>query len=88
VSESNPEEAVMEEATYAAGQVLEAANCAADMVIDELGLLDGGARDLVNLVVNATMTILKKPEIESLDEVIRCNYDDDPTEVRSWFARL
>ena len=42
--------------SYSYQQVMAAANQAADMVADELELPDCGARDIVNLVVNALGT--------------------------------
>jgi len=71
------------DATYTYRQVLSAANQAADMVIDELHLPDCGARDIVNLVVNALGTLLKEPAA-SLDDVIWDSYSEDPQVVRSW----
>ena len=70
-------------ASYGYGQVMAAANQAADMVIEELQLPDCGARDIVNLVVNALGTLLEDPAA-SLDKVIRDNYGEDPEEVLSW----
>jgi hypothetical protein len=69
--------------TYTYRQVLAAANKAADMVIGELELPDCGARDIVNLVVNALGTLIEEPTA-SLDKVIWDNYNEDPQEVLSW----
>ena len=71
------------DATYTYRQVLSAANQAAEMVIGELELPDCGARDIVNLVVNALGTLLKEPTA-SLDDVIWDNYSEDPQVIRSW----
>lgn len=65
------------DAAYSYGQVMAAANQAADVVIDELELPDWGARDIVNLVVNALGALLEEPTA-SLDEVIRDKYREDP----------
>jgi len=71
------------DATYTYRQVLSAANQAAEMVIGELELPDCGARDIVNLVVNALGTLLEEPTA-SLDKVIWDNYSEDPQVVLSW----
>ena len=71
------------DATYTYRQVLSAANQAAEMVIGELELPDCGARDIVNLVVNALGTLLEEPTA-SLDKVIWDNYSEDPQVIRSW----
>ncbi len=71
------------DATYTYEQVLSAANQAAGMVIEELQLPDCGARDVVNLVVNALGTLIEEPTA-SLDKVIWDNYSEDPEVVRSW----
>lgn len=76
----------MEEA-YTYEYVLAMANRAADLVSDGLQLPDCGRRDVVNLVVNALGSLLKDPEMASLDDVIRDNYDPpDPAQVRAWCA--
>jgi hypothetical protein len=70
--------------TYTYYQVVSVINKAADLVADELGLPDTGARDAVNLVVNAFGSLLRNPAVASLDQVIRDHYETDPEEVRSW----
>lgn len=72
------------ERTYTYDEVVEAANAAADMVCDELGLPDCGARDVANLVVNALGSRLRGTGISDLDDVIRDNYESDPADVRDW----
>ncbi|MEV8022470.1 hypothetical protein AB0O76_40495 [Streptomyces sp. NPDC086554] len=61
-----------------------AVNNGADLVADEL---TGSERDtdLMNMVVNAVMTLLDNPHY-TLDEVITECYDEDPEEVRSWWS--
>src|SRR5258707_9836355 len=70
------------DAIYTREQVMAAANQAADMVIDELQLPACGARDIVNLVVNALGTLLEE-STASLDDVIWDNYSEDPQVIRS-----
>ncbi|MEH6373672.1 hypothetical protein V7793_04830 [Streptomyces sp. KLMMK] len=61
-----------------------AVNNGVDLVVDEL---TGSERDsdLMNMVVNAVMTLLENPHY-TLDEVITECYDEDPEEVRSWWS--
>lgn len=61
-----------------------AVNNGVDLVADELA---GGERDmdLMNMVVNAVMTLLENPNY-TLDEVIEECYGEDPEEVRSWWS--
>lgn len=68
---------------YAYGEVMRIANHAVDMVADDLDLSDSGARDVVNLVVNAIGSLLRNPDTASLDQVIRDNYSEDSEEVRA-----
>ncbi|QLE71132.1 hypothetical protein FGW37_05505 [Streptomyces rectiverticillatus] len=70
-------------AKYTRDAVSTAVNAAADMVRDELS---AGERDidLINMIVNATLTLLDRPNV-SLDGVIGENYDTSPEEVRSWW---
>jgi len=70
--------------TYTYDQIIDVANRAADMVVDELELPDTGSRDVVNLVVNAIGSLLREPDTNSLNDVIRDNYEEEPDEVRSW----
>lgn len=70
--------------TYTRNQVSEAVNAGADLVTSDIG--DGERdTDLVNLVVNAIMTVLDSPDV-SLDDVIESNYSVSPEEVRSWWS--
>lgn len=56
-------------------QVLKAVNAAADMVSSELELGDR-ENELLNLMVNAVMTVLAAPNADLSDVVSEC-YDDD-----------
>ncbi|MEU2366190.1 hypothetical protein ABZ616_36520 [Streptomyces noursei] len=60
-----------------------AVNNGVDLVNDELG--SERDTDLMNIVVNAVMTLLENPHY-TLDEVIQECYDEDPEEVRSWWT--
>jgi hypothetical protein len=72
------------EGLYTYDEVVRIANHAAVMVADELGLSDSGARDVVNLVVNAVGGLMRNPDTASLDQVIRDSHSEDPEEVRAW----
>ncbi|WP_327377648.1 hypothetical protein OG393_29090 [Streptomyces sp. NBC_01216] len=61
-----------------------AVNNGVDLVADELAGSERDA-DLMNMVVNAAMTLLENPHY-TLDEVIQECYDEDPEEVRSWWS--
>lgn len=67
---------------YTREQVSTAVNAAADLVRDSLDLSDRDG-DLVNLIVNAALTLLDEPGL-SLDDAIRLCYETDPAEVRDW----
>lgn len=72
--------------TFIRGQVSQAVNEGADLVIEGLEL-DERDTDLVNLVVNAVMARLDAGNgALDLDDVIRESYDEDPAEVRGWLA--
>ena len=59
---------------YTRNQIAAAVNTGVDMVVDG---------DTANLVVNAIMTLLDKPEA-TIEEVIEECYQEDPEEVLSW----
>ncbi|MFJ7901870.1 hypothetical protein ACIQ6V_15500 [Streptomyces sp. NPDC096198] len=63
--------------------IANAVNNGADLVGDELG--SERDTDLLNMVVNAVLTLLDNPHY-TLDEVITECYDEDPEEVRSWWT--
>ncbi|MGW2864316.1 hypothetical protein [Streptomyces sp. NPDC001205] len=63
--------------------ISKAVNNGADLVGDELG--SERDTDLLNMVVNAVLTLLENPHY-TLDEVITECYDEDPEEVRSWWT--
>jgi hypothetical protein len=68
---------------YSREQVEQAVNAGADLVRDDL---PAGERDtdLINLVVNAALTLLDNPGL-SLDQVMDGSYDGGAAEVRSWW---
>lgn len=72
----------MSEPTFTRDQVSAAVNAGAEMVLD---VVDNDERDtdLVNLVVNATLTLLIEPSAD-LDDVIAENYEATPDKVRGW----
>lgn len=86
---SEPQQEQQQQQTYSYDQVSRAANDGADLVT---GGLDLGERDtdLINVVVNATLSLLQHPEM-SLDDVLNANWEpDDDHEtaaemVRSWW---
>lgn len=71
-------------ASYTREQVSEAVNVGADLVRDDLDVGDRDI-DLINLVVNAALTLLDEPSL-SLDDVIKRCYDAEPAEVRGWWS--
>jgi hypothetical protein len=71
-------------AGYTREQVSEAVNAGADLVRDDLDLGDCDT-DLINLLVNAALTLLDEPGL-SLDDVIRRCYETEPAEVRGWWS--
>jgi hypothetical protein len=68
---------------YSREQVARAVNAGADLVRDGLPTGDRDA-DLINLVVNAALTLLDEPGL-NLDDVISRCYDAEPAEVRGWW---
>jgi hypothetical protein len=70
--------------TYTYDQVVDLANRAVELIIDELDLPETGTVDAMNLVVNAIGSLMRNPLTACLDDVIRDNYETDPEEVRSW----
>lgn len=71
------------EPAFTRAQVAQAVNAGADLVRDSLPTGDRDA-DLINLVVNAALTLLDAPGL-SLDDVIRACYETEPAEVRGWW---
>jgi hypothetical protein len=71
-------------AGYSREQVERAVNAGADLVRDGT---PAGERetDLINLVVNAALTLLDQPGL-TLDEVMDASYDGGAAEVRSWWG--
>ena len=72
------------EPAFTRAQVEQAANAGADLVRDGLDIGDRDT-DLINLVVNAALTMLDEPGISDLDDVIRRCYETEPAEVRGWW---
>ena len=70
--------------TYTREQVLDAVNGGSDLVRTALDLGDRDD-DLLNLVVNAVMSVLDNPETD-LDSAIRENYQTEPSAVLSWWS--
>jgi len=64
--------------------LMTAVNAAADLVHDGLGLGDRDM-DVLNLVVNATATLIDNPDA-TLDDVITEQYSTDPEELRGWWG--
>jgi hypothetical protein len=62
-----------DEKTYTHDQVSEAANAAADLIIQEIEC-DDEWEDLLNLMVNATLTVLTTEMGADLEEVVEENY--------------
>lgn len=70
---------------YTHEHILTAVNAGADLVThDEHMELGEYETDLINLVVNASMTMLDDPNA-ALDDVMDENYDGGAAEVRSWW---
>lgn len=63
--------------------VREAANQGAELVLDALNLGDRD-RDLINLVINATVYLATEPTA-SFDEMVDANFSDSSAEVRAWW---
>ena len=75
--------------TYTIDDISSYANAAADIVINEIGLPETGARDCVNLVVNVMLGMIidwSDAEQFDLDAFIAENYGSSPSEVREWCA--
>ncbi|MGW7434701.1 hypothetical protein [Streptomyces sp. NPDC054849] len=70
--------------TFSLRELTTAANGGADLVLDGLDLGDRD-RDLINLVVNAIVTVAEDPQVDDLDSVIETNYDESPEDVRNWW---
>ncbi|MGW2710751.1 hypothetical protein ACWC4J_17425 [Streptomyces sp. NPDC001356] len=59
--------------TYTEDQVSEAANAAMDLIVQDIEC-DDEWEDLLSLMVNATMTVLKSEMGADLEEVVEENY--------------
>lgn len=72
--------------TYTEEQISTAVNAGADLVSDELDLGDRDT-DLLGIVVNAVMTLLKDPTAD-LDKVIAENYqfEEEDENPRKWWS--
>lgn len=73
---------------YTHGQVLQAVNAAADSIeqaLAQAGHDVAGRRDLLNLVVNATMGFLEDPDVDLATVADRC-YGEPEQEVLSWIV--
>ena len=68
---------------YEYDEVVAALNKAADEVLEAVGASDEGVRDVVNLVVNAGVHYLERPE-DSLEAVAADEYGQPLGEVLSW----
>jgi hypothetical protein len=62
--------------------VSEAVNAAADLIMQEIEC-DQEWEDLLNLMVNATLTVLKSEMGADLEEVVEENYGQDLDEFKS-----
>jgi hypothetical protein len=72
--------------TYTRDAVSEAANLAADDILDAVQAGDAGLRDALNLLVNATLSYLTG-EADDLTDVVAINYGEAAyDEVLSWIA--
>jgi len=69
---------------YTRAAVEAAVNRAADDVIEAAELPDTGARDAVNLTVNAALSYLDDAGGMDLAGVVEANYDVDLAEVLTW----
>jgi hypothetical protein len=69
--------------TYTCDQISEAVNAGADLVLSEFDLGDRDM-DLLNLVVNAAMTVLDKPDAD-MDYVAAECYSEPLDEIKSWW---
>ncbi|WP_205327050.1 hypothetical protein [Glycomyces sp. YM15] len=70
--------------SYTRDQVSTAVNAGADTIKDALELGERDA-DLINLIVNAALTCLDRPDA-SFDDVVNENYGETtPEDVRGWW---
>lgn len=71
---------------YTRDQVAAAVNAGADLVnADEDFYISDRMLDVINLIVNAQLSLLDDPGL-TLDEVIEKNYEADPATVRGWIS--
>lgn len=79
----------MADKTYSRDEVNQAVNAGIDLITGDREIyLSGRDHDLLNLAVNAALSLLDNPDW-TLDDVIRHNYEsedpeDGPATVRSW----
>jgi hypothetical protein len=74
--------------TFTEDEVSGALNAACDEIIDAADLPDVGARDALNLLVNAAMSHLRNGTVGDLESVVASNYGDDVTlnHVLAWIG--
>ncbi|KPC89288.1 hypothetical protein [Streptomyces sp. STCH 565 A] len=70
--------------TFSLDDIRFAVNQGADLVQEGLDLGDRDS-DLINLVVNAIVTVAEDPDVDGLDTVIETQYGESPEEVRGWW---
>ena len=70
--------------TFTFEQVTEAANLAADDILDAVNAGDTGLRDALNLMANAVCDYLTDPQHRDLNTVVEHGYDADLDEVLDW----
>lgn len=66
----------MSEKTYTEQQVSEAANVAMDLIIQDIEC-DQEWEDLLSLMVNATLSVLKSDMQATLEDVVQENYGEE-----------
>ena len=72
----------MADKMYTRDEVSEAVNNAVNLVAGNIEVSDSD-QDMLNLIVNAAMTLLDFPGA-SMHEVITANYAEDPENVLGW----
>jgi hypothetical protein len=72
---------VSEAKTYTEDQVSEAVNAAMDMILGEIEM-DDPEEDMLSLLVNATMTVLKSGMEATFEDVITENYGESVDEFK------
>jgi hypothetical protein len=69
--------------TYSRDEISHAVNAGADLVLTEFDLGDRDM-DVLNLVVNAALTVLDKPDA-TMNDVAECCYSESLDEIRAWW---